>query len=694
MDKIFYPKSMVVVGVSDKADNLARNIASNLLLFGYQGDLYFLGRSAGSTLNRPIYTSVDELPDNLDLAVILTPAATVPSLIDELGKHGVRYAVIESAGFSEFSEEGAKLEMEIGQIAQKWGMHIVGPNCIGIINTGSGICTVFVHTEPSEMMPGRCSLMSQSGGVVLTCTDMMTASGLGVAKTVSVGNKLDLKESDYLKYFLQDDATDIVMLYLESIDSGRELVELAGKSSKPVIIYKSNTSQASAQIAQSHTAALANDERVVNAAFSQFGITRAHTFRQMMNFGKGFSMPPVRGNRLAVFSRSGGHAIVSVDCASEFGFILPPYPEELIEVAKPFFRVHVIDRINPLDLGTVFNFDAYPALVEEAIKIMQPDAVLLIFNYRRETIPKAREIAERLKALSLQYQTPVALVYFTEMDEVAFLERHLGFPVFPEVYEAVQALAASRDHYARLQRRKSFASETTTLDIPENAANRTLDILKDSQNHEVSIDQAMQICEAYGLSVAPWAKVANSDQAVQVAGQIGYPVVVKIAASGAIHKTDVGGVVLNIKSEDELRKVIEQMQQRLRPSGGYLVQKMAYGGREVILGGKRDPSFGPLILLGLGGIYAEVLNDVAIRLAPVTKGEVEEMLEELRGAKLLKGVRGQSPADHQTLVQMLLKLSRLMVEVDDIAEIDLNPVLVFERGAQIVDARIILRGSK
>ncbi len=691
MEKIFYPKSLVVVGVSDKADNLARNIANNLLLFGYQGEMYLLGRQAGRTLDHPIYTSVDELPPNLDLAVILTPAATVPGLLDDLGKRGVRYAVIETAGFSEFSEEGAKLEREIGQIAQKWGMRIVGPNCVGIINTESGICTIFVHTEPSEMMPGRTSLMSQSGGVVLTCTDMMTACGLGVAKTVSVGNKLDLKESDYLKYFLQDNATDIIMLYLESINAGRELVELAGKSQKPVIVYKSNTGQASAQIAQSHTAALANDERVVNAAFAQFGITRAYTFRQMMTFGKGFSLPPVRGNRLAVFSRSGGHAIISVDCASEFGFILPPYPDELIEIAKPFFRVNVIERINPLDLGTVFNFDSYPLLIEEAMKIMQPDAVLLIFNYRRETIPKAREVAERLKALSLHYQIPVALVYFTEMDEIAYLEKNLGFPVFPEVYEAVQALAASRDHYFRLKRREAFISEATDLTIPANAATKARNVLKNVRNREVSIDQAMQICEDYGLSVAPWAKVSNADQAAQEAGQIGYPVVVKVAASGATHKTDVGGVALDIKNEGELRKAIEQMQQRLGPSSGFLIQKMVYGGREVILGGKRDPSFGPLILFGLGGIYAEVFSDVTIRLVPVAKGEVEEMLDELRGAKLLKGVRGQPSADHQALVEMLLKLSRLMEELDEITEIDLNPVLVFEHGAQIVDARIILR---
>ncbi|NPV75421.1 MAG: hypothetical protein HPY59_03500 [Anaerolineae bacterium] len=696
MEKIFYPKSMVVVGVSESPDNLSRNIAENLLRFQYPGEVFLLGRKPGSLQGKPIYSAVEELPEGIDLAVILTPAATVPPLLDGLGRRGIRFAVIETAGFSEFSAEGKALEEEIGRIAKKWGMRIVGPNCIGIINTENGICTVFVRTEPDEMKPGKVSLMAQSGGVVLTCTDLLTASGLGVGKTVSVGNKLDLKESDYLEYFQRDPATDMVMLYLESINEGRELVELAGKGEKPVIVYKSNTSQASAQIAQSHTAALANDESVVDAAFEQYGVTRARTFREMMIAGKAFAMPPVRGSRLAVFSRSGGHAIVSVDTASEYGFELPPYPDALIETARPYFRVDVIDRQNPLDLGTVFNFDAYPALVEEAIKTVAPDAVLLVFNYRCETVPKAREVAERLAKISRQYDTPVALCYFTEMEEIYYLEKNLGYPVFTEVHEAVQALAFSRRRFRRLQLRDQYRKESYDPGVGQDAAARARQILKAAKGSEVQLDQALQICEAYGLALAPWAVAENEQQALQAAASIGYPVALKVAGAGAVHKTDVGGVALDLKDERELAAALQNMQARLEKHGlagisRFLVQKMAKGGREVILGGKRDASFGPLVLCGLGGIYAEVLRDSAIRLAPLYAGEAREMLAGLRGFKLLQGVRGQPPADLEALAAALLKLSRLMVDLEEVAELDLNPVLAFEHGIQVVDARIVLK---
>jgi len=694
MNQIFYPRSLVVVGVSDKADNLARHIANNLIEFGYQGELYLLGRNEGYTLDRPIYNSVKQLPAGLDLAIILTPAETVPGLLDELGAHGIRYAVIESAGFSEFSEEGAKLEKKIHQIAQKWGMRLIGPNCIGIICTESGICTIFVPTDPQEIRPGTISLVSQSGGVVLTCIDMLAAAGLGISKSVSVGNKVDLKESDYLAYLVNDLATQVILLYLESIVEGRQLVELAAQSPKPIIVYKSNTSQASAKIAQSHTAALANDEGIVNAAFRQFGITRAMTFREMMIYSKGFVLPPVRGNRLAVFSRSGGHAIIAVDCASQFGFELPPYSDELIEKAQPFFRVNVIERMNPLDLGTVFNFEAYPVLIEEAIRLNQADAILLIFNYRRETIPIAREVAEKIKSLSQQHHIPVALCYFTETSEFNYLEQNLGFPIFSEVYEAIQALAASRDHYRRLELLRT--APTSALFLPNDAQSKAHWVISRKSSALLALDQAMQVCESYGLPVAPWAKVYNLSQAVEVSARIGYPVVVKAISEQVTHKTDVGAVALNIPDQVLLASAMLEMEQRfsqqgLEPPEQFLIQKMLNGGREMILGAKRDPSFGPVLLLGLGGIYAEALQDIAIRLAPVSRADVEEMLNELRGARLLRGIRGQPPADRAALVDAMLRLSQLMMDCEEILEIDLNPALVFEHGLQIVDARIVLK---
>jgi acetate---CoA ligase (ADP-forming) len=702
MDKIFYPDSIVVVGVSESPNNLAKVIAENIIRFKYTGKLFLLGRNAGKINDYPICGSFDDLPEGIDLAIILTPAATVPGYMEECGKKGIKNAIIESGGFAEFSEEGRLLGEQILAIAHKYGMRFVGPNCIGIINTENGICSVFLKVETDEIRPGKLALLAQSGGVVLTCTDVLGGGGVGICKTVSVGNKLDLSETDYLEYFLQDKATDQIVLYLESIDNGRGLIDLARTAEKPIIVYKSNTGQASAHIAHSHTAALANDEQIVNAAFKQFGILRPKTFHEMANMAKGFLLPPVRGNKLAVFSRSGGHAIVSADLASEFGFELPAYPQEVFERAKEFFRAAIIDENNPLDLGTVFNFDSYPILIEESLRTLRPDAVMLVFNYRRETIPTARRIAEKLKAMSRTYDTPIALVYFTETDEISWLEKNLGYPVFPEVYEAMSALAASRDYYQYQQHQMTAKSQPIELMkdlIPKDAALQATNLVSSVQSRPLLIQEALELIQFYGIKTAPWALAPNIEAALRSAEQIGYPLVLKVVSADISHKSDLGGVMLNLKDRHSLEQAIHDMQQRLHTRApdasisGYLLQKMVSGGREVILGGKRDRSFGPVILFGLGGIYVEVFKDAALRMAPLTRQDAESMVSELRGSRILDGVRGEAPSDIKAIQDNLLRLSQMMLDLPDILEIDINPLMCFEHGSMAVDARIVLKGD-
>jgi len=695
MDKIFYPESVVVVGVSEKQDNLGRHIAENFIRFGYKGKLYFVGRQRGELNNIPIFESMDELPGGIDLAVILTPAATTPALVEICGKKGILNVVIETAGFSEFSEAGKALEQKIGQIAEQYGMRIVGPNCIGITNPASGIFTLFVRAEKSEVAPGKVSFLSQSGGIVLTLANMLTAVGLGVSKGVSVGNKLDIKEPDYMEYFLRDRDTDLCLMYLESIDEGRGLVELAARAEKPFVIYKSNTGLASHRVAQSHTAALANDEAVVDAAFKQFGVKRAKTFRELILFAKGFAMPPVRGSKMCVFTRSGGHAIIATDNATEFGFDLVPFPPELIEKAKPYFKADIIDSSNPLDLGTVFNFDAYGVLIEECLRMMKPDAVVLIFNYTHETIPTAREVAAKLKAMSWQYNVPIALCLYAEMDEVAYMERNLGFPVFLEEYDAIQALAASRDFYLFQQRIQSKSASTPVVHAPRDAKSQAEKILSKLEGKQPVISDAFKICEAYGIPVAPWVLAKDAAEAVQLAGKVGFPLVVKAVGEQIVHKSDIGGVMLDIRDVHALETAIQTMQQRIQaaePGAAFqfLLQKMAEKGREVILGGKRDKSFGPVLLFGLGGIFVEVLKDVTLRLAPLSEFDAAAMVDEIQGRKLLYGVRGEPGVDTGAIQETLLKLSQMMIDLPVIKEIDLNPVIAYPDGSIAVDARIIL----
>lgn len=696
LDRIFYPKSVVVVGVSEKQDNLSKNIAENIIRYGFQGNLQLLGRQPGSIQGIPIITSFNELKPIIDVAFVLTPAQTVPDVVNQLGEIGVRQIVIETAGFSEFSEEGRVLEFEIGRIAQQWGIKIVGPNCVGVICTDSGINTVFVKYEKEEIKPGNVSIISQSGGVVLTIADFISASNLGITKAVSVGNKLNLKEAEYLEYFQQDDKTKMILMYLESIVDGRKLVETAEKGSKPVIIYKSNTSQASAEIAMSHTAALSNDDQLVSSAFHQFGITRVFSFRELINAGKGLSLPPVKGNKLAVFSRSGGHAIVSVDIANEYGFELPSFPDKLIEVSKPFFRVNVIDRQNPLDLGTVFNFDSYPIIIEETIKLIHPDAILLIFNYRRETHPKAVEIAQQLKTLCYKYQLPIALCYFTEMDAVFQLEREISFPIYAEVNDAIRSLAYSRDFFFLKQKRNAIKKSKDNFTITQESKEKVKNILNNVSNHEVQINQAMEICKFYDLPVANYFVTTNVEEAITFAESIRYPVVIKAAGAGSLHKTEVGGVVLNVQNALAIEDAFSTIKENLISHGihgkpAFLVQKMMTGGKEIIIGGKQDPSFGPTVLCGLGGIYAEVLKDLNIRLAPITIEEATEMITTLKGYQYLAGVRGEIGINVDYLAQLLVKVSHLMKDFPEISELDLNPVLVFKTKSVIIDSRIILK---
>jgi acetate---CoA ligase (ADP-forming) len=485
------------------------------------------------------------------------------------------------------------------------------------------------------------------------------------------------------------------MMYLEGISDGRRLLELAGQGRKPIIAYKSNTSQASAHAAHSHTAALTNDDAIVSAAFKQFGIARAKTFREMGILAKGFHLPPVRGSRLAVFTRSGGHGIVATDLSAELKFDLPTYPESLIESAKKYFRADIIDVANPLDLGTVFDFDSYIPLVKECIEAIRLDAVLFIYAFRKDDLQTAIRITSGFQELSRETGLPIALYYSSTEENIHRLADHFDYPIFTEVYEAMQALAANRDFYhfqhETLPRRKqpSLVEKSRS-----GLAAKARKVLANHGSPAVLSSQALEICHIYGIPVAPWALALSSRDAIQQALRIGYPLALKLIAAEASHKSDIGGVILNIQNDGELHEAVERMQANALAHsithGRFLLQKMAGAGREVILGAKRDDAFGPVILFGLGGIYVEALNDVAMRIAPIDKFEAREMIDEIKTSRILHGMRGQPPADLDGLADALVCLSHMIVDLPEIAEVDINPLIASEHGVVTVDARIML----
>ena len=690
MDKIFYPSSVVVIGVSERPDNLAASIIRNMLGFGYSGDIYAVGLRGGEVQGIPILTSVEALPGGVDLAVILTPAQTVPHLLETCGQKGIRRAVIESGGFGEFSEAGRELEEQICQVARHWDMRFVGPNCISVVNMENGLCLPFATLNRQAVKLGPVSVLAQSGGVSVTYLHMLSEAGLGANKIVSMGNKADLDEVDYLTYLLDDPGTEIICLYLESIEEGRHLMELAAASPKPVIVQKANTGQTSARIAFSHTAALANDDRIVSAALRQAGVAHAESFQDAVTLAQGFALPPVRGNDLVVISRSGGHAVVAADVADAYGFHLLPIPDDFLDQVRDLFRADVIAPTNPIDLGTIFDFDLYGEIAEECLRTLNPDVLLLIHTYSAglET-ESSRYLAHHVEQLVRQTGKPIAFCPFAQAGEMAALKREMELPTFATIERAVRALAASRDRHTRPAR---------LLPLPPAPDERPHEV-KGLLSHDgvLTTDAALGLCAAFGIPAAEWAVVENVTGALVAAGSMGYPVALKVLSADVAHKSDVGGVALDIENRETLRAefaaLLARVEERVPGARveGVLVQRMLSGGREVILGGKRDPSFGPVVMFGLGGVYVEVFEDVTLRLAPLTRQDAEEMIAEARGSRLLRGVRGQTPVDVSAVVEALLGLSRLLVECPEVAEIDVNPLLVFERGVMAVDARVVVR---
>jgi len=683
MQRIFYPNSIVVIGVSERQENLARTIIANLCTFGYKGRLFAVGRKEGSVHGIPIATSLDQVPDGLDLAVILTPAATVPDFMEACGRKGIRRIVIESGGFSEFSQEGLRLEQRLLEIAREWDIRFVGPNCISVINLETGLCLPFGSMSTVTARLGPASVVSQSGGVSLTYVDRLCTAGVGVNKAVSIGNKTDLDETDYLAYLLQDPGTKIVCLYLESIGDGRKLMDLARSSAKPIIVHKVNRGQASRRVALSHTAALADDDRIVSAAFRQVGIFRPEDFRESVAIAQGLTLPPVRGNRLVVISRSGGHAVIAADAAERCGFQLAALPDEFIERVRALFPADVIALTNPIDLGVIFDFELYARIVEECLHMLSPDAVLLINTYTLDEAEGAHRLARRVEEIVRESGRPIAFCVYSQGDEGQVVQQHTSLPIFAEIDDALRGLAASRDWNCWQARRVGATGDAVHASREE--AQRVL-----TRPGVLTVEQALALCKAYGIPVTPL-KVANDpEEAIQAADQLGYPVALKALATQLVHKSDMGGVTLGLVDAAAVRRESAAMLTRIAHPARLMVQRMVGDGLEVILGGKRDRSFGPVVMFGLGGTYVEVFNDVSFRVAPLSRTDAEEMIGEVRGKRLLDGVRGKPPMDQESLIKALLSLSCMLVDNPSITEVDINPLLVLEHGAAAVDARAVV----
>ncbi len=682
---------MVVIGVSENPNNLARIIVQNLFEFQFHGEILLIGQKEGTLFGRGICTSMADLKEGIDVAVILTPAQTVPGILESCGRKKIRWAIIESGGFSEYSEEGAELEKEVLRIARKWGIRIVGPNGIGINNFENGFVVAFPPLNRKAIRKGKVSLLVQSGGVSLTYLNLLSSASVGISKIVSMGNKLDLNEIDYLRYLIQDPQTEIIGIYLESIQRGRDLLKVARSTSKPIILHKANIGEASREIAKLHTAALANDDKIVETALKQADIIRARDFRSFINAVKVLSLPPMKGNDLVILSRSGGIAIVAADSAERYGFRLFPMKKSFQDRIHSYFRAKVIQPTNPLDLGDLFDFDLYTKILEHVLRIKAVDGMIFQHAAVGEEMQPSRRLIHKAKELSLHYQKPVAFCYLTEEEELAYIKRTFDYPIFIEPEDALSALAISREHY---RKRKILREKPPAYSVDRSHVKRLIHKAKKEKRDPI-LPEAFEVLRAYGIPVADYQVVHQKEDLEKTMNKIKGPVALKVVSSEISHKSDVGGVALNVNDPSQAVKVYREMNKLGKKRfSGVLVQKMVPDGKEVILGAKRDPSFGPVILFGLGGIYVEVFKESSLRVAPINRPEAEEMISELKAASILKGIRGERPLDIKALVENLLRLSQLMMDFPEIEGIDINPVKVLEKGAVAVDVRIVLNRAQ
>ena len=705
MREFFYPTTIAVIGVSPRPTNLGRNIVANLVEYGFNGIVYAVGPNGGMIETRRIYRSVGDIPDHIDLAVIFTPAQTVPGVLEECGQKGIRYAIIETAGFREYTQEGQRLEHEILRVAQQYGIHFVGPNCIGVINMENGFCVPFPRLK-KFVKTGDISVITQSGGVGMSVLNLMANEGLGLNKFVSVGNMLEVTAEDMLEYLIDDPGTNLIFIYLESIRDGRRLMEVARQSPKPVLIFKANIGRLGSNIALSHTASLTSDDKVVEAAFGQAGIIRVHDAITLGNNLKILRLPLMKGKNLAIISRSGGHAVIAADACELAGFNLAHLPESFLREIEKHFRASVIRLTNPLDLGDLFDLEVYAQIVEQTLQLEGVDGVVFLHTSLSDIENQtSRLLLERLMELSHRSEKPVAYYISTAAQEVTYLKQNFNYPIFTQVVETVRALEVSHRYCQMSERLRpqrppapgAASQEMPVLEVEQSAAQALLQRAR-QEGRDLLLSEALQVLEYYGISQVGSRTAQTVEQAQAAADELGYPVAIKIISEQISHKSDVGGVQLNLRNAAAVKEACEDMFGQIAKAypqariDGVLVQPMVTGGRELILGGRQDPQFGPVVLVGLGGIFVEIFEEVQVRVAPITRSEALEMIEGLRGSQILKGARGDRPSDIPALVDALLRLSRLLQDFPEIKEIDINPLRVFHEGEGCcaLDARVIL----
>ncbi|MCK4392036.1 acetate--CoA ligase family protein [Candidatus Bipolaricaulota bacterium] len=698
IEYLFKPRSVAVIGASQNKAKIGYRIVENIVSHGYQGAIYPVNPKGGNVLGNKIYPELSQIPGEVDLAVIAIPARFVFDAVKDCAEKGVKHLVIITSGFSEVGN--TKEENKIVQFAREHGMRVLGPNIFGIYSSAVSLDATF---GPGGILPGHVAIVTQSGALGIAMIGKTTAELLGLSALVSVGNKSDIEESDLLEYLAKDDATKVILLYIEGVKQGDRLVEMLKQVTrkKHVIVVKAGRSKRGAMAAASHTGSLAGTDEIFDSVMRQCGVLRAESVQEAFDWARFLADSPLpKGREAVIITNGGGIGVMTTDACEKYGVDLYDDQKTLKETFSKVMPDFGSSK-NPVDLTGQATVQDYERAMEAALANDEMHAVLSL--YCETALFDAEELAPVLKKEYRRYRgkKPIVLSLFggATVESITRELRNEGIPVFSDVYDAVSCLGALYRSWRNLNAPVESAEK---VEIDTGAVETILDRARAEKRRSLLANEARGMAEILGLDTPQALLATNLDEAVQAAKQIGYPVVMKIVSKDIIHKSDAGGVALDLVNKEE---VVDAYQAIMRSCRSYKkdaviqgveVVEMVRPGVETIIGARQDGSFGPIVMFGLGGIYVEVMKDVSFRAAPISHKEANDMIAGIRSYPLLLGVRGEKRKDIDAIAKVAIKLGNLVERCRDITDIEINPLIVYDhgKGVKAVDIRVLFRNLK
>ncbi len=697
---LFKPKSVAVIGASRSPGKVGHAILKNILDGGFPGGVYPVNPNADRILGLRCYPNVRDIPSGVELSVVAVPARIVPGVLEDCGEAGVKAVIVVSAGFKETGPEGAKLEREVASICRRYGMRLQGPNCLGLIDTETPLNASFAPKMPAR---GNVAFVSQSGALGTAMLDLAEEYGLGFSKFISLGNKADLDETDFIRALALDRETSVILLYLESVERGREFVGVAAEASrrKPIVALKGGTSEFGVKAASSHTGALAGSLTAYVAAFRRAGIIFARSLEETVSYAMFLSKQPLpRGRNVAIVTNAGGLGILAADACASVGLRVPPLSPNTVSKLKsilpPMASIH-----NPVDILGDADPERYGRALEAVLGDESVHGVIVLLSPQAMTNP----VGTAKALLSVRKRFPskpivASFVGWSTVEEAREMLIREGIPCldFPE--KAVLAMAGASG-YVELSSRP-VGEPAKFYDVDPLRVRRVLRRVREEGRVVALLHEALEVVQAYGIHVPTTAFARDRDEAAELAEEIGFPVALKIVSPQVIHKTDVGGVFLDLNSREEVKRAYDMAVTSVMtymPGAsihGVVVQRMVPMGKELIVGSVRDPTFGHLVMFGLGGVYVDLIKDVSFRLAPLSVEDALGMVRETKAYTLLRGIRGEQPSDINAVVNTLLRVGRLVMDFPKIVELDINPLIAYRRGegCLALDVKITLSSEE